>query len=867
MFSNKNAFVINRNMKNKMLSRNLLLVLMSMFMVSVFGQNATYTVKGVLLDSLTQEGEPYATIKIATKQQADKAVKMAVTDMKGQFKESFSATPGEYLIQITSIGKAPIVRAFSLQPTNRTVDLGTLYSSEATNELGAVEIVAQKPLVKADIDKIEYNVQDDPDAQTNSVLEMLRKVPLVTVDGEDNIQVNGSSSFKVHVNGKLNQSMSNNPSEILKSIPANAIKHIEVITNPGAKYDAEGIGGILNIVMITGGAGVEGYTATLSAGLQNSRETSSLYATVKKNKFTLSVNYSINHNRPPKSYNESSQDNLNAAGEVESNIGAYSTSKSNRLFQFGNVEASYEIDTLNLISFSAGLFGGSNDSNQDGEYRMDAFEHGNTLPVYQYETRFKSDNSWYNVRGNVDYQHTSRTNKDRFFTLSYLLSIQPQNSDGHTNYLYDDAQLSPEWQERLLLQDFRTNGKQQNAEHTFQADYTTPIAKITTLEFGAKYIIRNNTSKTWRYEQQAGGDDYQFNEKRSSHYKHLNDILAAYLGYSVKINRWNGKAGVRYEHTMQHVKYLVGQGDDFKVNFNDWVPSVTIGYKITDMSNIKLGYNMRIFRPGIWYLNPYINDQNPNYVTKGNPDLKSEKSNTLELTYSNFTQKFNINISAQYRFNNNGIESYTRLIKSGTMVPELDNLLADHDFLFQTYENIGKSKNATLNGYFNWNASPKTRVYANASVSYIDLKSPGQDLHNSGWNTFVSGGVQHTFPWEIRATLNGMYASPQVNLQGKGNDFYNYSLSLNRSFLKEKRLTVSLFCSNIFTSDWHFKQNINGENFRQFTDYSFSARRYGFSVSYRLGSLRASVQKAKRAITNDDVKGGGEDGNSGGGSN
>ena len=204
--------------------------------------NTSFQVKGILLDSLTQEGEPYATIKIVKKEAPAKALKMLVTDMKGQFQEKVPGT-GNFVMTITSVGRTPIVKDFSVKAGEKLVDFGTLYIVDASNELGQVEIVAQKPLVKADIDKIEYNVQDDPDAQSNSVLEMLRKVPLVTVDGEDNIQVNGSSSFKVYVNGKPNNMMSNNPTEVLKSMPANSIKHIEVITNPGPKYDAEGVGG------------------------------------------------------------------------------------------------------------------------------------------------------------------------------------------------------------------------------------------------------------------------------------------------------------------------------------------------------------------------------------------------------------------------------------------------------------------------------------------------------------------------------------------------------------------------------------------------------------------------------------------------
>jgi TonB-dependent Receptor Plug Domain. len=145
--------------------------------------------------------------------------------------------------------------------------------------LKGVEIVAQKPLVKTEIDKLAYNIEDDPDSKTSSTLEMLRKVPMVTVDGEDKIQVNGSTKFKVYINGKPNNMISSNPTEVLKSMPANSIKSIEVITNPGAKYDAEGISGILNIITV--GKGMQGYTATFNAGAGTTGSNAGAYATVQ----------------------------------------------------------------------------------------------------------------------------------------------------------------------------------------------------------------------------------------------------------------------------------------------------------------------------------------------------------------------------------------------------------------------------------------------------------------------------------------------------------------------------------------------------------------------------------------------------------
>lgn len=225
-----------------------------------------FSVKGVLLDSLSNEGEPYSTIRISLKNNPAKPVKLAVTGADGRFDERL-AVPGTYLIHFTSVGKSPVQKEFSISANRRNVDLGKILIAEATEMLKGVEVVAQKPLVKAEIDKVTYSIEDDPDSKTNTTLEMLRKVPLVTVDGEDKIQVNGSSKFKVHVNGKPNNMMSNNPTEVLRSMPANSIKSIEVITEPGAKYDAEGVAGILNIITI--GAGMEGYTVTLNGGASN----------------------------------------------------------------------------------------------------------------------------------------------------------------------------------------------------------------------------------------------------------------------------------------------------------------------------------------------------------------------------------------------------------------------------------------------------------------------------------------------------------------------------------------------------------------------------------------------------------------------
>lgn len=818
---------------------------------------STFQLKGILLDSLTQEGEPYATIRVARKSAPGKPVKMLVSGLDGRFKENVKGT-GNFVLTITSVGRNPIVKNFSVKAGQKLVDFGTLYVTDASNELGQVEIVAQKPLVKADIDKIEYNVKDDPDSETNTLLEMLRKVPMVTVDGEDNIKVNGSSSFKVYVNGKPNNMMSNNPTEVLKSMPANTIKHIEVITNPGPKYDAEGVGGILNIV--TEGGGFEGYTVTVSGNVSNRGAGGGVFGTVQKGKFTVSARYNYNYNDSPRSYSGGTQRATDPHSEV-ANLDYEGSSKGDGSFQSGSMEASYEIDSLNLISASFGLWGGGNSSNGGSNYVGNSPLDNHLL--YQYGIGSHSKSSWYSIDGGIDYQRLSPTIKGRMFTLSYKVNTRPQTSDSYSEY--DIAYGHDDWTDYLRrLQDQHNDGSQNTTEHTFQADYTTPIGEMHTIESGVKYILRNNSSDNDRYlRTSADNADYVFDNEYSTHYRHQNDIIAAYLGYGLKWKKLSGRLGVRYEHTIEDVKYLLGRGDDFRKNYDDVVPSASLGWKLTDLSNLRVGYNMRIYRPGIWYLNPYLDDSNPSSISQGNPELDSEHSHAFDLSYSNFTPKFNINLSARYSFTNNSIQSVTSLVSEDDIPDFSEDKKTGKDVLYTTYQNIGKSRNLNLSAYVNWNATKDTRIYANLFGGYTSLKG-ADGLENDGWNLFAFGGAQQTFKHDWRLSVNVFGQTPWIMLQGKGSSFFSYSVNLNKSFLN-RRLSLSAFASNFFQKYNKFESHIEGQGFLQDSWNKYPQMRFGFSVSYRIGELKASVKKAARTITNDDVKSGGSSTGTGGG--
>lgn len=817
---------------------------------AAMGQDTNYafTVKGMVTDSVSNEGEPYATISIAKKEKPGKAVKMAVTKKDGRFSEKVNGK-GNFVITISSMGRKAIVKNFSVKGSEKTIDLGTLYITDAKNELEGVEIVMQKPLVKADIDKIEYDIESDPDSKSNSIIEMLRKVPLVTVDGEDNITVNGSSSFKVYVNGRPNNMMTKNPKDVLKSMPANSIKKIEVITDPGPKYDAEGVGGILNIVTI--GSGFEGYTLTLGGNVSNRGAGGSLFGTIKSGKLTVSARYNYNYDGNRTGYSESSrtvtEENISPDA---SNMVSSSESKSHGNFQSGSIEASYEIDSLRLITMSLGLWGGGNKGNSMSEMTGTSPMDGHTL--YGYSAMGRNNSSWKSIDGGIDYQRLFKV-KDRMLTLSYKINTNPDTNDYYTDY--DEISADNGWENYISrLENQYSDNSERTTEQTFQADYTTPIGKMHTIEGGMKYIIRNNSAENDRYIKPAeDGGEYTYDTEQSSHYKHENDIIAAYLGYKIKVKKWSGRLGARYEHTIQDVKYLLGQGDDFRKHFNDLVPSATIGYKLTDMSNLKLGYSMRIYRPGIWYLNPYINNTDPSNISQGNSNLESEKSHSFNIGYSNFTSKLSLNLSMRYSFTNNSIERLTTMVNDNS-IAGLQNPTGK-DVLYSTYENIGKTRSAALSAYVNWNATKSTRIYANMNGQW-QYFSDGKDLSNKGWNMYLSGGIQQSLPKEWRISLNVFTMTPGITLQGRGTSYTSYGININKSFLK-KRLTISAFASNFLKKYMEYKNTMSSADFIQKSVSKYDNQRFGISVNYRLGELKASVKKAARSISNDDVKGGG----------
>ena len=378
-------------------------------------------------------------------------------------------------------------------------------------------------------------------------------------------------------------------------------------------------------------------------------------------------------------------------------------------------------------------------------------------------------------------------------------------------------------------------------EHTGQFDYTTPTWKDQSLEAGIKYIYRQSRSNTDRKAFNQTSQMWEEATPADSHFDHSQQIYSAYLGYTMKFGKFGVKAGARAEGTSLKVRYELAPDMNFGNDYFDVVPSAVVSYQLSMSQQLRLGYNMRIQRPGIWYLNPYVSNADPQNISYGNSNLDSEKSNGVNLNYSIFAQKFSFNTSISYTFIDNSIERYTFIDP------------ADPGIFRTTYGNIGKRQTTGLFVYGSWNPIPLFRVNLNGSLSYTDLRSEKNDMANSGFSGRVFAGAQFNLPLDIRLNLNGGFISSAIQLQGRRSPLNFATVYVSRDFLK-KKLSVSLYFYDMFWKRRKMEATIYDDTFhRQDICYS-PTRTFGIGISYRFGNLKDAIKKVKRGIKNDDVK-------------
>lgn len=684
-------------------------------------------------------------------------------------------------------------------------------SSLQETNIKEVTINWKKGLIKSRLDGLVYNVQSDPESNSKNLLEMMKKMPYLSVDSNENILFKGTGNFKILMNGKETQLLNNNAKDILRSIPANTIQSIEIITNPSSKYEAEGVAGIINI--ITTKKMRDGYNASVNTGTRFPKQEQNLgfSLNMKHNKIGISAYGGAFLRNSPETENQNKQqtssDNLLQNGKIkEKGKGGYL-----------GASVSYEIDSLKLLSIQlVGNASGSRTENQ-----LDSYFYGQDIP---WEKSFADINSKNNDRGfevSANYQMGFKKDKSQLLTFSYRLSDNNSHFESSSAIFNDKANTQNQTTQ---------NNQNKNNEQTFQIDFVKNIDKIF-LETGLKAIFRKNRSEYASVPENLNNSDEYLNHQ---------NIYGAYLSARYTLLGWNFQTGLRLENTTNKADFT-STNTSVNQDYFNLIPNVSINKNWKEHHSINFGFSQRIKRPGINRLNPFVNTANPYFETSGNPYLKAVINNDIVANYS-YNSKVNFNIGLGYSFSNK-ID-----LKVSTYDP------ATH-ITKTTYENSSKVSRFGLDYNLNYPVTKKLTLGINGNSAFflISGKAEGIEVKNNLFTYYIYLSVNYQLEnnWSVNSNLEINSKMP-AGLQNKTNAFTGTSFRVSKSLLNNQ-FSISGYINNPFSKFRTIITETAGANFYQNSYMKDYYRSFGVNVTYKFGKLKQEIKSTRRKIENNDV--------------
>jgi len=800
-----------------------LLVLTLKMFLSGFGQaTVKNAVSGTVIDSTTTKPVAKATISLLKNEKLEHT---ATTNESGQFTIA-DAAPGSYTINISIIGYQTKTLPVTIRSSQETIDLGTISISIESKELKGVTVTAQKALVEDKGDKLIYNAEQDISNAGGTAADVLRKVPNLSVDLNGNVQMRGNSNIKILVNGKPSSMMARNLADALRQMPASVIKTVEVITSPGAKYDAEGAAGIINIITKKGIRGVNG-SITASAGNMNRSLGTNI--SVRKQKLGFNISATGHQNRH---INESSSKRVTLLNGTPQNI-LYRSSEADNVGTggYGEMSLDYDPDSSSHINFSANVWGGDFPNNNTIQNRL-TDPAGRELQSFLTESRFKNPYG----NGQLDLGYTKSLKKtDQEFSLLTQYSRMPDN------YFYTAERLT---NNKIIYRE-KSSNYSRNKEYTIQADYTHPFIingrKDTTtikVEIGTKAIIRDIGSESRVEVSPDGHSDMMPDPSQSNDFDYMQRVYSGYTSLRMSNRRkWTLNAGARLEHTEIEGNFIT-TGTKLNNNYNNIIPNINISKGIKKHT-IKASYTQRITRPLIWYLNPWINQSDPKSINTGNPDLKPELNHMAEIGYNiNLPKGMSLNSSIYTRFTDNAIEYLASVDAEGISTSRPENIAS------RKFYGINFSLSARPNK--NWNLN------SNGNLSYTKIKSVASQQQNDGlvW----SGSLNSTYklPKDFTIQANGSLSSGWISLQRTNRTlFYWYGISAKR-MIWDKKASLSLNINNPFNRGVLQKFDEVAPTFTSESSFLYVNRSARLTFEWRFGQMSADGGKQGKKIRNDD---------------
>jgi ferric enterobactin receptor len=808
--------------------RSITFFLLLFISVSVLAQQKINTkLSGKILDKATQQPLEYATVSVIDKT-TGKTITGIIADANGAF--TINSVPfGNYKISIGFIGYDNItIDNVNVTTSNRSLSLGSISLNSSTVSLQGVTITGDKPVIENKIDKIVYNAATDITSQGGQAIDILKKVPQVTVDVDGNVELQGNSNIRFLINGKPSSVFGNSLADALASIPASQIKSIEAITTPGAKYDSQGTGGIINIILQDNKMkGVNG-NVNLSAGTR--LENGSLNFNLRNNNFGVNAFFSGNAQLTSKvPYSQ-----VRTATDT-------STSSIASLTQNGQSE-------FNRNGFRSGVgfdWDISKKDNITGSLGFNQFRNKGYGLTEQIE-RLKDSIS---DPGTEIFTDRNSSNRFRIRSIDWSLNYKKTfNKEGEElEFLYNSSNSTPNiyyiQTQSYIGENFPYMGTSstnpgKDRQTDISLDYTYPVSKDFNLETGAKTIIQKIKSKADVNVFDAENDLFVYDNLQSYDLNYSMYVYAGYLSASFPLFHFiNVKTGARYEYTDVDIDLV----NTSIPSYGTFVPSAVFSHDFNKNRTLKFSYSKRIERPEYRELNPFVNLSDPYNLTTGNPLLKPEIGNNFELGFTtSFAKGGNIYIALIERINTQDIKQVT------LYYPEY--LVGDSIYTnvsVTNNQNIGKEYNTGISISGSWPVTSKLNIRGNIMIGHRYVVSDMSFGNQStGLRSRLNLNASYQLPGNLVTELFGFYSAPSRNIQGKVPQFFIYTFAFRKMFW-DKKASFGFTTTNPFNEYVKQVTTINTSGYVSKSIRNITMRSFGISLTYKFGKLEFSKSKEK----------------------
>lgn len=798
-------------------------------------------ITGKVIDSLTKEPLEYASISLL-KQENNKTVDGVTTDSKGFFK-ILNIQEGAYKMMVYFVGyKTALKTDLIISKANPQISLGEITLVNQQISLKEVTVSAEKSIIENKIDKLVYNAEKDITSQGGVATDILKKVPMVAVNVDGTVELQGNSNIRFLINGKPSTVFGNNITDVLQTIPASQIQSIEVITSPGAKYDAEGTGGIINIILKK--TTVQGINGNMSLTGGSRLQNGSFNLAVRKGKFGVNTYLSGNAQLSSTTINTMDRESTIPSSGSKASLLQNGTSDFTRQgFQSG-ISFDWSMSEKDNLTggFSYNNFGNNSTgtTNRESIFRDGS---GNTLSDVNNAVIANSNFNTQAYDWNLNYKKKFKKDGQEFDVL-YTSSVSNNYSyyEQKQKYINPDSVYSGSYGKNPGT-DMQTN---------ISANYTHPVSEKFIFETGLKTVLYQINSKSDVFLLSPPSGSYDFNTSQSNSVDYGRNIYAGYISSTFKLKFIDIKAGVRNEYTETRANFS-STGNVNIAPYNTVVPSGIISHSFKNNHTVKISYTYRIQRPDYRDLNPFVNASDPKNLTTGNPNLKPEYAHNIELGYSKFFEKgININVNAFYRGNRADIQTYQRYYPAFKIGDS-----TYYNVSVSTRENIGREDNFGLNFFASASIKKKFTLRTNISAfqRYIyNAIVPGANISGFNYraNLNVAYQVAETFVVEVFGNFN----SPRINVQGIMPSFTTYNFALRKQFY-HKKMSIAFTATNPFNKYVNQKTETTGVNFTSYSLKQLPYRSFGINFTWKFGKLEFKRQKEAEDVnlTNPPVQG------------